>query len=101
MQDAEIERQLREIDVLPHRIAGRLGGFVESVEVGSSLHLYHREAFPVVEVEVAAVLQEGATNRYRPLVVERRAIDEEGGHAVEAEAVIQPVGVLRVFFVYV
>ena len=53
----------------------------------------------MIEVEVAAVLQEGATHGHRALVVERRAVDQEGGHAVEAEAVVQPVGVFGVLLV--
>ena len=99
MEHPEVEGQLREVDVLPHRIARRFGGFVEGVEVGTCFHFDHREALPVIEVEIPAILQEGAANRHRALVVQRGAIHEEGRHAVEAETVVQPVRVFRVFFV--
>ena len=99
MQHPEVEGQFGEVDVLTHRIAGGLRRFVEGVEVGAGLHFHHRVALPVIEIEISAVLQEGAAHRHGPLVIERRPVDEEWRHAVEAEAVVQPIGVFRVLFV--
>ena len=93
MQHPEVEGQFGEVDVLSHRIAGGLRRFVESVEVWPGLHLYHGVALPVIEIEIRAVLQKRTAHGDRPLVVERRSVDEEWCHAVEAEAVVQPVSV--------
>ena len=100
MQHAQVEGELGEVDVLAHRITRRFGGLVERVEVRPSFHFHHREALAVVEVEVAAILQECSPNGHRALVIEGRAVHQERRDAVEAEAVVQPVGVLGVFFVH-
>ena len=99
VQHAEIERQLREIDVLADGIAGGFGRLVERVEIRARFHFDHRKALAVVEIKIAAILEKGASYRHGPLIVERRPVHQEGCHAVEAEAVVQPVGVFGVLLV--
>ena len=70
MQNPEIEWQLREVDVFAHRVAGRLGRFVQGIEVGTTFHLNHRETLAVIEIKVAAVLQEGTSDCDGALIVE-------------------------------
>src|SRR5437870_1793826 len=98
-QRAEVKGELGEVDVLAGWVARRFGGLVEGVEIRTGLHFDDGKALPVIEIEIPAVLKERATNRDRALVVQGRAVDEERRDAVETEAVVQPVGIFRVFFV--
>src|SRR5580700_4101577 len=70
VDDAEIDWQLGEV----HRFAGRipdgLAHLVHGVAVWTGLHLNHGECLAVVEVEVAAVLQERPLHADCTLVVQ-------------------------------
>jgi hypothetical protein len=66
----KVDGQLGEVDRLADRIAVGVGDLVDGVAVRTGLHLDDRERLAVVEVEVAAVLQERALDGHRALVVE-------------------------------
>src|SRR5438874_13283018 len=70
VDNAEVEVGLRHVDALADRITVGLADLVAGVEVGTRLHLHHRVAALVVEVEVVAILQECAAHGDRALVVE-------------------------------
>ena len=53
--------------------------FVDRAQVGPGFHLDHGEILAVVEVEIALVLEVGALDGDRFLVVERGAVDEDTG----------------------
>src|SRR5579875_1113873 len=99
VDDAEVDGQLGEVDGGAHREPAHIDDLVEGVAEGACLHLDHGERLTVVEVEVAAVLQKRGTHGHRPLVVQSRPEHQEGGHVVEAEGVVQPVGGSRVLVV--
>ena len=99
MDDAQVEAEASHVHVLVHRIAVGLGDLVAGVEVGPGLHLDHRVAALVVELEVVAVLKKGAAHSHRALVVERRSEDQVGLDVVGGEVVVEPVGVAGVLVV--
>src|SRR5580700_104619 len=73
MDHPEVDGQLGEADRFTGGVAGGLGHLVHGVAVWTSLHLHHGERLSVIEVEVAAVLQEGSLDAHRALVVEATA----------------------------
>src|SRR5918997_4102882 len=88
--DAEVDRQLGEGDRLADRVAVSVGDLVDRVAERARLHLDHGVGLAVVEVEVAAVLQERALDRHRALVVQPAPEDQERRDVVEGEGVVQP-----------
>src|ERR1019366_7884453 len=91
MDDAEIDGQLGEADRLAGRIADGLGHLIHGVAVWTSLHLDHGERLAVVEVEVAAVLQERPLHADCTLVVEPAAEAQVRGDIRDGEGVVEPV----------
>src|ERR1700687_1866235 len=95
----QVESDLRHVDAFTDRISIGLDDLVTRIEVWPGLHLDDRVAAVVVEIEIVAILQERSTNRDRPLVVERRTVHEVWLHVGRGEAVVEPVGVVRVLVV--
>src|SRR5437867_10767120 len=93
VDDAKVEMRLGHVHALADRVPVGLADLVARIEVRSGLHLDHRVAALVVEVEVVAVLEEGAANRDRALVVEGRAVDDVRLHVGRGIAVVEPVRV--------
>src|SRR5580700_149443 len=73
VDDPEIDGQLGEADRLAGGISNGLGHLVHGVAVWAGLHLDHGERLAVVEVEIAAILQEGPPDAHRTLIVQAAA----------------------------
>src|SRR5207245_1738841 len=68
VDDAKVEAQLSHVDALGDGIAFGLSDLVAGVEIRTRLHLDHRVAALVVEVEVVEILEERASDGDRALV---------------------------------
>src|SRR5579859_5059886 len=73
VDDPEIDGQLGEVDRLTGWVADGLSHLVHRTAVWTSLHLDHGERLAIIEVEVAAVLQERPLHAHCALIVEAAA----------------------------
>ena len=80
----------------PVGIARHVEALVDRVQIWPGLHLDDAVVGAIIEVEVGAVLQEGALGRDRLLVIQHSAEDEMAADVASGEAVVEPVGVLAV-----
>src|SRR5919204_4796036 len=99
MDHAEFERQAPKMNGFAKRMTTDVGGLVQRRQVRPSLHLHHRIALAIEQVEVLAILEECALDGNGALVVEYRAPLEKRRHIRVAERVVKTVRVAGVLVV--
>src|SRR6266567_6082225 len=88
VQDTQIIRQARKIDILPHWVPRQILIFVHCIQVGAAFHLNYGIVSVIVEIQVLAILQVCSLGRYCLLVIQYRAIDQVRLHILSGKDVI-------------